>query len=124
VQFKVEGSADVKLPAELFDSIADNLIENALQKTADPSALQVRVAFSAARGGTLAVSDSGTALPRSLAAQLFDAPVASQTGLGVGLYHAAKQASQLDYRLVLAANEPGNVCFVLTRQTGIAPPAR
>src|SRR5262245_60442448 len=121
VQFRVEGTpADIKLPAELFDSVADNLIENALQKTADPSALQVRVAFSAARGGTLAVCDSGTALPRSLAAQLFDAPVSSRTGLGVGLYHAAKQASQLGYRLVLAANEPGNVCFVLTRQPSIA----
>ena len=119
VQFSEDGAAgDIKLPAELFDSVADNLIENALHKTADPSALLVRVAFSPARGGTLCVCDSGTAVPKSLAAQLFDAPVSSQNGLGVGLYHAAKQASRLGYRLTLAANEPGTVCFVLTRETG------
>jgi hypothetical protein len=41
--------------------------------------------------------------------------VPSHTGLGVGLYHAAKQADQLGYRLTLAANEPGSVCFVLSR---------
>jgi hypothetical protein len=41
----------------------------------------------------------------------------SHTGLGVGLYHAAKQAAQFGYRLTLAANEPGRVCFVLTRGT-------
>jgi sensor histidine kinase regulating citrate/malate metabolism len=64
------------------------------------------------------VCDSGAAVPKSLAAQLFDSPVSSRTGLGVGLYHAAKQASQLGYRLTLAANEPETVCFVLTRETG------
>jgi signal transduction histidine kinase len=120
VQFSVDGAAgDIKLPAELFDSVADNLIENALHKTAEASVLQVRVTFSPARGGTLAVCDSGTAVPKSLAAQLFDSPVSSRTGLGVGLYHAAKQASRLGYRLTLAANEPGRVCFVLTREAGV-----
>jgi hypothetical protein len=34
----------------------------------------------------------------------------------VGLYHSARQASQFGYRLALAANEPGRVCFVLTRE--------
>jgi sensor histidine kinase regulating citrate/malate metabolism len=82
--------------------------------------LQVRVTFSPAEGGTLAVCDSGAAVPKGTAAQLFEAPVTSRTGLGVGLYHAAKQANQLGYRLALAVNEPGNVCFVLTRQTGVA----
>ena len=38
--------------------------------------------------------------------------------LGVGLYHSSRQASQLGYRLALAASEPGTVCFVLTREAG------
>ena len=48
--------------------------------------------------------------------QLFEAPVPSPSRLGVGLYHSARQASQLGYRLALAANQPGMVCYVLTRE--------
>jgi signal transduction histidine kinase len=119
IHFQVDGPArDLKLPAELFDSVADNLIENALNKTATSAGLQVRVTFSAARGGTLTVCDNGAAVAKSTESQLFEAPVPSQSGLGVGLYHSAKQASQLGYRLALAANEPGRVCFVLTREGG------
>jgi signal transduction histidine kinase len=121
VEFHVDGPAkDLKVPAELFDSVADNLIENALAKPADGAGLQVRVTFSAARGGTLTVCDNGTAIAKSIAERLFDAPVASRTGLGVGLYQAAKHAEGLGYRLALAANEPGAVCFVLTREAGAA----
>ena len=119
IQFQVDGPAkDLRLPSELFDSVADNLIENAFNKSAASGGLQVRVTFSAARGGTLAVCDNGAALAKATADQLFEAPVASQTGLGVGLYQSSRQATQLGYRLALAANEPGMVCFVLTREGG------
>jgi len=119
IHFQVDGPArDLKLPAELFDSVADNLIENALNKSAAGAGLQVRVTLSAARGGTLTVCDNGAAIAKTTESQLFEAPVPSQSGLGVGLYHSAKQASQLGYRLALAANEPGSVCFVLTREAG------
>jgi len=117
IQFKMEGPVrDLKLPAELFDSVADNLIENAINKSAAGSRLQVRVTLSAARGGTLNVWDNGAAIAKSIENQLFEAPVPSQSGLGVGLYHSAKQAAQHGYRLALAANQPGTVCFVLTRE--------
>jgi len=115
IQFQVDGPGqELKLPAELFDRVADNLIENALNK----AGVQVRVTLSAARGGTLTVCDNGSAIAKNVAEQLFDAPVASQGGLGVGLYHSARQAAQLGYRLALAANEAGSVCFVLTRENG------
>ncbi len=118
IHFQVDGGAarDLKLPSELFDSVADNLIENALNKSAGGNRLQVRVTFSAARGGTLTVCDNGAAVAKSTAEQLFEAPVQSQTGLGVALYQSAKLANPLGYRLALAANEPGMVCFVLTRE--------
>jgi len=117
IHFQVDGPArDLALPAELFDSVADNLIENALNKSAADAGLQVRVTLSAARGGTLTVCDNGAAIAKSTESQLFEAPVPSQNGLGVGLYHSAKQASQLGYRLALAANQPGTVCFMLTRE--------
>jgi len=117
VHFQVDGPArDLKLPAELFDSVADNLIENALNKSAASPGLQVRVTLSTARGGTLTVCDNGDAIAKSTESQLFEAPVPSQSGLGVGLYHSAKQASQFGYRLTLAANQPGTVCFRLTKE--------
>ena len=116
IHFQVDGPAkDLKVPSELFDSVADNLIENALSKSADLAALQVRVTLSTARGGTLTVCDNGAPVADSVVEQLFDNPVQSQTGLGIGLFQAAKQALQAGYRLALAANEPGVVCFVLTR---------
>ena len=117
IQFQVDGGAarDLKLPSELFDSVADNLIENALNKSAGAAALQVRVIFSAMRGGTLTVCDNGAAIVKATAEQLFQGPVSSQTGLGVALYQAARQATQLGYRIALAANEPGRVCFVLAQ---------
>jgi signal transduction histidine kinase len=119
IHFQVDGPArDLKLPAELFDSVADNLIENALNKSAAGAGLQVRVTLSAARGGTLTVCDNGAAIAKSTESQLFEAPVPSQSGLGVGLYHSARQAAQLGYRLALAANQPGTVCFMLTREAG------
>jgi len=119
IQFQVDGPAkDLKLPAELFDSVADNLIENALGKSADRARLQVRVTLSAARGGTLTVCDNGAAIARSVAEQLFEVPLPSRTGLGVGLFQSARQAAQAGYRLALAANEPGMVCFVLMREAG------
>ncbi len=115
IQFSVDGAPrNIKVPSDLFDSVADNLIENALNKKTGGSGLEVRVTFSPARGGTLTVCDNGAAVARNVAAQLFAAPVSSQTGLGIGLYHAAKQADRLGYCLALAANEPGMVCFVLT----------
>ena len=117
IRFDIDGPAQgARLPAELFDSVADNLIENALNKLAENKGLEVHVTFSPAHGGTLAVCDNGAAVGRNIASQLFEAPVPSQTGLGVGLYQSAKQALRLGYRLTLAANEPGKVCFVLARE--------
>jgi signal transduction histidine kinase len=116
IHFQMDGPPrDLKLPAELFDSVADNLIENAVNKSATGTGLQIRVTLSAARGGTLMVCDNGAAIAKSTESQLFEAPVPSQSGLGVGLYHSARQAAQMGYKLGLAANQPGTVCFVLTR---------
>jgi signal transduction histidine kinase len=117
IHFQADGALDeaLTLPAELFDSVAANLVENALGKSATGRDVQVQVTFATARGGTLTVCDNGEAIAQATAAQLFEAPVQSQTGLGVALYQASRQAKQLGYRLALAANEPGRVCFTLSR---------
>ncbi|MGZ8267489.1 MAG: sensor histidine kinase [Burkholderiales bacterium] len=123
IQFTIDGDIErLEVPLELFDSVADNLIENALHKDARTGGVHVRVTFSAAPA-VLTVCDDGAAIAKGLAAQLFAAPVASLTGFGVGLYQSSRLASQHGYRLMLTANEPGRVCFTLSAES-VAEAAR
>lgn len=120
VTFALYGDlATHEVPAEVFDSIADNLIENALRK--HPlrehltAATPVAVTYVPAKA-ELQVADTGDAIPTGLAAKLFTAPVTSQSGLGVGLYQAAKHAAQAGFALTLADNRQGCVSFRLARK--------
>jgi signal transduction histidine kinase len=115
-QYRGEGvqfeTADIpealRLPRSLFDSVADNLIRNALAKR-----VAVHVALEWGGHLTFSVCDAGPAIPADVAAQLLRGPVTSRGGLGIGLYQAARQAEELGYRLRLEANRDGAVCFVL-----------
>jgi sensor histidine kinase regulating citrate/malate metabolism len=104
----------VRLPRSLFDSVADNLIRNALAKRADDEAVRVRVTLAWGSGIALRVCDSGSAVPPQIAAQLLRAPVSSRSGLGIGLYQAARQADTSGFSLKLETNRDGEVCFALT----------
>jgi signal transduction histidine kinase len=108
-------SPQAKVPGELFDSVADNLVQNALHKGRGEKDFRVEVYFACADTPCLRVTDVGVPVPPPVAQRLFDAPVPSQTGLGIGLYQAAKQAAQHGYRLALASNEPGMLRFELGR---------
>ncbi len=114
VVFETQGElADVRLPAELFDSVADTLIENALYKGTQGGTVWVSVML--APGPRLRVCDDGAPVPPAITAQLLLAPVASDSGLGVGLYQAATFAEQSGYTLKLVENSRGSVCFELKR---------
>ena len=108
----VSGSSS--LPQDLFDSVLDNLLGNALRKRHEDKSVSISVRLECAAPITLSVCDSGEAAPDVVAAHLFDAPVGSEHGLGIGLYQAGKQAVQLGYTLRLASNRDGEVCFSLT----------
>lgn len=111
------GSA-AQLPRSLFDSVADNLIRNALAKRAAEPGLRVRASLQDGARPTLRVCDTGSAVPPDAAQALMRAPVASRTGLGIGLYQAARQAEAQGYRLTLEKNEDGEVCFALAGADG------
>ncbi|MBV9360222.1 MAG: sensor histidine kinase [Betaproteobacteria bacterium] len=113
-------AADARLPRSLFDSVADNLIRNALAKRAAEPGTRVRVSL---EGGSLRVSDTGSAVPDSIADGLLRAPIASSGGLGIGLYQAARQAEASGYRLLLETNRDGEVCFALLEQVTAAASA-
>ena len=80
--------------------------------------MRIVVTFEPAQGGRLTISDSGDAVPKTVATRLFSAPVPSQNGLGIGLYQAARQAEQAGYSLKLVNNMTGSVCFELSKTDG------
>ena len=111
----IDSQLDTRVPRSLFDSVADNLMRNALAKRADDEALRVRVSLACGERITLRVCDSGAAVPPEIEAQLLRAPVSSGSGLGIGLYQAARLAESGGYRLELETNRDGEVCFSLTQ---------
>lgn len=110
IEWHGEASIDSTLPGALYDSVAENLLQNALAKRQRQPELAINVSFA---DGCLTVADDGSAIPPELAAILLREPVSSEDGLGVGLYHAARQADGVGYALMLAENRPGRVAFSL-----------
>lgn len=117
VEFETSGVAG-DLPSDLFSSVAENLIENALNKAKNEPGLRISVELlDTASRSSLRVCDDGSAIGASIAANLFGGPVSSRTGFGIGLYQAAKQAELSGYRLRTAENVQGHVCFELAPVT-------
>ena len=108
-------TADGNIPAALFDTFVENAVDNArAKKVREPGiAIELRFAFGADHA-ELVVADDGSALPAVVAARLFREPIERGSGLGIGLYHVARQASQVGYRVDLAANRDGEVRFTLS----------
>jgi len=113
--FTTEG-AELEVDRKVLEAIKDpllHLIRNALAKRRDEPQISVRVSMD---GDGLRVCDTGSPVPAQVLAGLLRAAVASTTGLGIGLYQAARQAEASGYRLVLEKNEPGEVCFALLEE--------
>lgn len=104
---------ELEVPSSLFNTVAENLLQNALEKRSLEPGLRIAVAFSGERPVELSVTDSGRAIPADLASRVLRGPVESALGFGIGLYQAARQAEQAGYRLDLAHNQDGRVCLRL-----------
>ena len=108
--------AAVELPASLFDSFVENALENARAKAVREPGVQIFVGFTcSAEHVEVRVCDTGSAVDESIVERLFREPIDHGEGLGIGLYHAARQAATAGYSVHLAANRDGNVCFALVR---------
>ena len=108
-----EPPASARLPRSLFDSVADNLIGNALVKRSSERDTRVQVALEFGERVALRVCDTGSAVPPEIEPRLLRAPVSSRGGLGIGLYQAARQAEAAGFQLMLEENRDGRVCFAL-----------
>ncbi|MDJ0778499.1 MAG: HAMP domain-containing sensor histidine kinase [Gammaproteobacteria bacterium] len=102
---------NIPVPVDLFDSVAENLINNALKKE---SATQIDVRLMSSRDIiVLSICDDGDAIPAEIEESLFAQPVSSGSGMGIGLYQSAIMANAFNYELELSQNERGRVCFNL-----------
>ena len=119
VEFSAAGlDPGMQVPKALFDSVADNLLQNAIAKRAGGRDVGIRVTIECGAAPELRVCDSGGAVPSEVVASLLRAPVRSSAGLGIGLYQGARQAEANGYALSLAENRDGSVCFALTKAPG------
>ena len=111
-----ENEADTQpIPQGLFDSVADNLIDNARNKRLRDVDIVVTVSVSG-DPLTFTVCDNGAEVSSSMVRNVLRTVVDSEDGLGIGLYQAARWAEQSGYKLALRENKSGRVCFQLTRQ--------
>ncbi len=114
IRFESELGSDPLVPLDLFDSVAENLLENARSKRLSEPHIHINVHLEAQNGAAhLRVSDDGSRIDADTAEKLLKSPVDSRDGLGIGLYQAARQARQWGYELTLTANRSHEVAFDL-----------
>ncbi len=110
-------NGELALPWDCFDSVVENLLDNARNKAKTNVPIQIKVGLYENEGKVvLSVVDNGEAIEASLASQLLSQPVSSDDGFGIGLYQSAQQAEVNGYRLVLSENLDGAVRFTLTNR--------
>ncbi len=117
IEWRVTGGSEqsASIPAAMFDCVADNLIENAVNKRLREPSLRIQVSLDIS-SLTLSVSDNGSAIPSGYAQKLLRTVMPSEDGLGVGLYQAARWAQQAGYQLTLKENKANQVQFELKQQ--------
>jgi signal transduction histidine kinase len=116
VEFTEEVTEGIEVPEELFNGVLDNLLDNAKKKRKREPRLIIEIHLTSTLDNLeLTVSDSGSPIPQTLIRTLLISPVKSRSGFGIGLYQAAKQAQAHGFKLELARNETGNVCFSLKK---------
>ena len=116
IEFVMAGDGNVSVPRNLFDSVVENLLENARRKRIAQPDITIKVILDAHAHKSISVCDSGAAIPEPIAAKLFLQPIVSENGAGIGLYQAFRQGLSAGFALTLASNQEGKVCFCLTER--------
>ncbi|HEU4707960.1 MAG TPA: ATP-binding protein [Methylophilaceae bacterium] len=113
VSFSAPVLPEFQVDTEVLDSVMDNLLQNALEKGKNEASFKVRASVVTGEKTGIEVMDTGKAMPEAVADVLFRKHVPSENGLGIGLYHAGRQAAKAGYALELAENREGSVRFFL-----------
>jgi len=117
IKFQSIINRDIQIPEELFNSVIENLLENAIQKKqVDPDIVITVNLIIESNLIVLTVTDTGHAVVENIAKSILKEHIVSDSGHGIGLYQAARQAESLGYTLQLIENREGNVCFRLSKE--------
>lgn len=112
IDFSISKMRDAdSVPTATFDCIADNLLQNALDKRNREPGIAIRLSLFWRNGICLEICDTGSAIRDEIAGAVLSSPVPSDNGLGVGLYQARQLAQQQGYRLEMQENRNGSVRF-------------
>jgi sensor histidine kinase regulating citrate/malate metabolism len=111
ISFDREINNSSPLPVDLFDSVVENLINNAIRKPSTAK-VDVRLYFTS-EIILLSVCDDGNPVERIIETSLFSQPVSSGSGMGIGLYQSTIMARTFNFELELSQNDEGKVCFNL-----------
>lgn len=116
ITFSISKMRDIdSVPPHVFDSICDNLLQNALDKRNLEPGIEITLKMFWRNGICLEICDGGNAIKEEITQTLLSTPVPSSNGLGVGLYQATQLAGQHGYRLELLENNVGHVRFGITQ---------
>jgi len=115
VEFRFQDSLTGNVPANIFDTVLENCLENARKKRDHEPSIQITADLISGDSLTLLVTDTGSAIAEHVRLELFKRPVHSigDAGLGIGLFQAYRHAADAGYELSLDRNEPGCVRFRL-----------
>jgi len=114
IQFISEIKSNIEIDTDVFDTVLENLLENARSKRRIRPETKIITTFKLNNNKILiTVCDDGDPMPTSKASVLFKQILPSKDGYGIGLYQSAQLAERNGYLLTLINNQPANVCFQL-----------
>lgn len=117
INFTESIHTDPLIPLDVFNTVTENLLDNARSKRLLQPDLSITVSLQADNNNiNLRVLDSGSPVSEETSAQLFNEVIFSDNGFGIGLYQSNQLARRAGYRLQLESNNKGNVCFCLTNR--------
>ena len=115
IEFIEEIDSDPEVAVDVFDSIVENLLENARSKRILQPDIEITVQLQCKEKNLqLSVSDTGSAIDESITAAMFNQPLDSEDGFGIGLYQSCQQAKNINLKLELEENIEGRVSFLLS----------
>lgn len=116
VMFSESIHADHEIPVEVFNTVTENLLDNARTKRILDHELVITITLQADdKHINLRVMDNGKPVPDEVKELLFNEVIFSENGFGIGLYQSSQLAKKAGYELKLESNNQGNVCFSLSR---------
>jgi signal transduction histidine kinase len=114
IQFNDTIKSDIEIPQDAFNTVVENLLENARTKRISQPGINISVSvISDDQTVSFVVCDTGHAIPESITANMFREIISSNDGFGIGLYQSSQLAGRAGYNLELSENIDGSVCFTM-----------